>query len=339
MKKKKSIYDVANELQVSVTTLSFVLNGKGQEKRISKEVIHKIETYIKEIGYQPNHLGRSLSTGKSKTIGMIVGDINNPFFSEVASGIEKIAVSAGYTLIVASSNNELNQMKSVIKLLNDRNVDGFIISPVSGVEELIAELNNEGKPMIIYNCYFPELNTFNIVVDNKNGAFEATRHLYENGFRNIGFITLDLYSQEERIEGYSNFLESQQLQTNILKLPYELNYEQIIHKITQFLTTNNHLDSVFFSTTFLTHSGLKAISRLGGKYAQMGIVSFDDHLLYDVLKPGITAIRQPVKEISSSIINHLLDMLDTSSGKNKLIEPQTIIFPVELIVRESSFRR
>lgn len=337
MKKKKSIYDVANELQVSVTTLSFVLNGKGKEKRISKEVIHKIETYIKEIGYQPNHLGRSLSTGKSRTIGMIVGDINNPFFSEVASGIEKIAVKAGYTLIVASSNNELTQMKSVIKLLHDRNVDGFIISPVSGIEEVIDELSKEGKPLVIYNCYFPELNTFNVVVDNKQGAFEATQHLYQNGFRNIGFITLDLFSQEERIEGYSNFMESQHLKTNILKLPYELNYEQIIYKITQFLTTHDNLDSVFFSTTFLTHSGFKAISKLGGKYAQMGIVSFDDHLLYDVLNPGITAIRQPVKEISSSIINHLLDMLDTA--KDKTTEPQTIVFPVELIVRESSFKR
>lgn len=337
MKKKKSIYDVANELQVSVTTLSFVLNGKGKEKRISKEVIHKIETYIKEIGYQPNHLGRSLSTGKSRTIGMIVGDINNPFFSEVASGIEKIAVKAGYTLIVASSNNELTQMKSVIKLLHDRNVDGFIISPVSGIEDVIDELSKEGKPLVIYNCYFPELNTFNVVVDNKQGAVEATKHLYDNGFRNIGFITLDLFSQEERIEGYSNFMESQNLETNILKLPYELNYEQIIYKITQFLTTNDNLDSVFFSTTFLTHSGFKAISKLGGKYTQMGIVSFDDHLLYDVLNPGITAIRQPVKEISSSIINHLLDMLDIAKGKR--IEPQTIVFPVELIVRESSFKR
>ncbi len=337
MKKKKSIYDVASELQVSVTTLSFVLNGKGQEKRISKEVIHKIETYIKEIGYQPNHLGRSLSTGKSKTIGMIVGDINNPFFSEVASGIEKIAVKAGYTLIVASSNNELNQMKSVIKLLHDRNVDGFIISPVSGIEDVIDELRKEGKPMIIYNCYFPELNTFNIVVDNKQGAYEATHHLYENGFRNIGFITLDLYSQVERIEGYSDFMESQNLNKTLLKLPYELNYEQIIHKISQFLITHDDLDSVFFSTTFLTHSGLKAISKLGGKYAKMGIVSFDDHLLYDVLNPGITAIKQPVKEISESVINHLLNMLDASA--DKAIEPETIVFPVELIVRQSSFRR
>lgn len=337
MKKKRSIYDVANELQVSVTTLSFVLNGKGQEKRISKEVINKIEAYIKEIGYQPNHLGRSLSTGKSKTIGMIVGDINNPFFSEVASVIEKIAVKAGYTLIVASSNNELNQMKSVIKLLNDRNVDGFIISPVAGIEEVIADLKKDEKPMIIYNCFFPELDTFNILVDNKQGAFEATSHLYDNGFRNIACITLDLYSQVDRIGGYSDFLASKNLDTHILQLPYELNYEEIINKISHFLTSNENLDAVFFSTNFLTLGGLKALSKLGGKYAQMGIVSFDDHLLYDVLNPGITAIKQPITEISSTIINNLLEMLDVSG--NKVTEPQTIIFPVELIVRQSSFKR
>lgn len=337
MKKKRSIYDVANELQVSVTTLSFVLNGKGQEKRISKEVINKIEAYIKEIGYQPNHLGRSLSTGKSKTIGMIVGDINNPFFSEVASVIEKIAVKAGYTLIVASSNNELNQMKSVIKLLNDRNVDGFIISPVAGIEEVIADLKKDEKPMIIYNCFFPELDTFNILVDNKQGAFEATSHLYDNGFRNIACITLDLYSQVDRIGGYSDFLASKNLNTHILQLPYELNYEEIINKISHFLTSNENLDAVFFSTNFLTLGGLKALSKLGGKYAQMGIVSFDDHLLYDVLSPGITAIKQPITEISSTIINNLLEMLDVSG--NKVTEPQTIIFPVELIVRQSSFKR
>ncbi len=337
LKKRKSIYDVAQELQVSVTTLSFVLNGKGQEKRISKEVIQKIETYIKEIGYQPNHLGRSLSTGKSRTIGMIVGDIDNPFFSEVASGIEKIALKAGYTLIVASSNNELNQMKSVIKLLHDRNVDGFIISPIAGIESVIEDLQKEGKPMIIYNCHFPEINTFNIVVDNKTGAYTATRHLYENGFRNIGFITLDLYSQVERIDGYLQFIESVDLQPHLLKLPYELNYEEITNKISQFLLANEALDSVFFSTNFLTLGGLKAINKLGGKYARLGLVSFDDHLLYDVLTPAITAVSQPVKQIASSIINHLLEMLNAPA--DTAIEAKTIVFPVELKVRASSFKR
>ena len=147
----------------------------------------------------------------------------------------------------------------------------------------------------------------------------------------------DLFSQVERIEGYQQFIESKSLKCHLLELPYELNYEEITNKITQFLLANEELDSVFFSTNFLTLGGLKAINKLGGKYTQMGLVSFDDHLLYDVLTPAITAVKQPVKQIASSIINHLLEMLNAPA--DTAIEPQTIVFPVELMVRQSSLKR
>ncbi len=338
MKKRKSIHDVAKELQVSATTLSFVLNNKGKEKRISDEVIRKIEDYVIKTGYKPSFIGKSLRTGKTKTIGLIVEDIADPFFSAVASVIEQKAFDSGYKMIIASCNNIPGKIREVVNILDERSVDGFIIAPTIDIEDVILKLKEEKKPFILFDRFLPDIDTFNVVVENENGAYIATEHLYENGYRNIAIITLlsEQIQMVERLNGYLKFIREKGLKEEVFKIEYDLQYKEITKKIARIIQDKPHIDAILFGTNYLTIGGLTALKQLGNERNKIGLVSFDDHFHYDLFTPSITAIDQPVDLLATTIITHLLEMLDDQTNATK--KNETIRLPVSLLARESSKR-
>jgi LacI family transcriptional regulator len=146
MKKALSIKDIALKAGVSITTVSFILNGKAKEKAISDVVTQKVEKIIAELGYKPNQLARSLRTGNSNIIGLIVEDISNPFFASIAKMIEYKAYKKGYKIIYSSTENEVAKAKDLINMFKSRKVDAYIISPVKGIEEDIQALIHDHKP-------------------------------------------------------------------------------------------------------------------------------------------------------------------------------------------------
>ena len=138
MKKKPvSIRNIADELKISVTTVSFVLNGKAKEKHISKELTKKVLDYAKLINYRPNQIAQSLRTGKSKLLVFMVEDISNAFFSKLARIFEDIAYDKGYKVIFCSNENNDEKSNELITLFNFRQVDGFIIVPSPGIKDTI----------------------------------------------------------------------------------------------------------------------------------------------------------------------------------------------------------
>ncbi|WP_341226646.1 LacI family DNA-binding transcriptional regulator [uncultured Arcticibacterium sp.] len=334
MAKKKSIADLSRELKISTTTISYVLNGKGREKRISQKVIDRIEKYIKEVGYIPDFIGRSLRTGKSMTLGLVVGELRNPFFSDISSEIEKLAAKAGYSLIVTSSNDELEKVLRAIRLLADRKVDGIAVASTEGLENEIRALLENKVPVMLYDRYLEDLACSSIVVNNTESTFEATKHLYENGYRNIGFVTFESNqsSRQDRLKGYQAFVTENNLKPSVLKIPYDVDYTGNANKILGFINKNTEIDAVIFSTNLLTLSGLGAINKLDRK---IGLISFDDHLLYEVFTPSITAISQPVKIMAEKIMENLLKMING----NQPFVSDTIVLPTVLKVRESSQRK
>ena len=191
MKKRVSIHDIATHLKVSTSTVSFVLNGKAEEMRISDAVADKIKKYAEEVSYRPNLIAKSLRTGKSKIIGMMVEDISDPFFAGIARGIERIAYQQGYKIFFASTENITSKAKELVKVFRERQVDAYIIAPPPEFSSEIQSLLVDGKPLVLFDRYYPELTTNNIIVDNYDGAFKATSYFHNEGCRYIGFITLD----------------------------------------------------------------------------------------------------------------------------------------------------
>src|SRR5882757_10164198 len=174
--KKISIHDIARHLNVSSATVSFVLNGKAAEKRISSALEKKVLKFVQKSGYRPNRVAKSLRTGKSKIIGMLVEGISDPFFSSIARIIEERALQHGYKIFYSSTNNDAAITKEIIRVYRDTQVDGYIIAPPPGIEEDIRELMADEFPVVLFDRYFPDLATHNIVVDNFSGSYQAVEH-------------------------------------------------------------------------------------------------------------------------------------------------------------------
>jgi LacI family transcriptional regulator len=338
MKRKISIHDIAAALKVSAATVSYVLNGKTVEKRISAAMEQRILQYVAESGYRPNQLAKSLRTGKSKIIGMLVEDISDPFFSAISRIIETHAYRHDYKIFHASTENDPQITRSLLQVFRDTQVDGYIIAPPPGIEKDIAGLIEDRLPLVLFDRFFPELNTCNVVVDNFDGAGKAIRHLIANGYTGIGFVTLDSEQTQmnERLQGYRQAVEEGGLATAVLKVPYEMEREKMVAAIDDFLEARPQLNALLFATNYLAISGLEAMHKRGLKIPEdIAVVGFDDNTHFSLFSPSISAVAQPVEEMSGTVIAALMKVL---SGKEGVLSGETIVLPTRLIVRQSSGR-
>jgi len=338
MKKKISIHDIAKQLNVSAATVSFVLNGKAAEKRISNSLEKKILNYVKQSEYRPNRIAKSLRTGKSKIIAMLVESISDPFFSTIARIVEESAYRLDYKIFYASTENDTKITKELIRVFRDAQVDGYIIAPPPGIEDDIRSLMEDNLPVIFFDRYFPGLETYNVVVDNFGGTYEAMRHFLENGYTNIGFVTLvsAQTQMDDRLNGYVQALTENSLTHYIQKIAFEekQDQEKMVANIRAFLEANPQLEAVLFATNYLAISGLEAIRIL--KLAIPGdiaVIGFDDNTHFALFSPAITAVAQPVREMSEHVINQLMASL---VSREKMQEKKTIVLPTKLMIRESS---
>jgi LacI family transcriptional regulator len=338
MKKKISIHDIAKELNLSATTISFVLNGKADEKKISEDVRRKVSEYIKKVGYQPNMIAKSLRTGKSNIIGMLVEDISDPFFSGISRGIESIAYNHKYKIFFASTENDTEKTKTLINAFRERQVDGYIMAPPSGIEEEIKALMDDNVPVILFDRYLPSLNTSTVIIDNYSGSYQAVKHLQENGYANIAFITLDSEQtqMDDRLQGYLKAVENSRRHPIVGRIPYKLSHQVSAEKLMKdFIKKHDKVDAIIFATNYLAINGLKAIRDLGLSIPDdIAVIGFDDNTHFNLFSPSITAVAQPIEEIAQEVVQQLLNALSDERESKKR---RTVTLPVKLIVRNSSF--
>ncbi|WDF68184.1 LacI family DNA-binding transcriptional regulator [Sphingobacterium oryzagri] len=330
MKKRVLISDIAKALGISVTTVSFILNDKAKEKRISEALTKRVLDYVKKVGYKPNQLAKSLRTGQTKILGLLVEDIANPFFSNVAKHIERRAYEAGYHIIYCSMDNDESKAKELIQLFIDRQVDGFIITPSEGLEETISHIKQSNIPLVLFDRFVPSVYTNYVVSDNKHGSYEATKHLLEGQNKRIGLISL--YSNQtqmrDRLDGYMEAMDEFRMQSFIKKLHMETPDEEAKDQINEFVV-DNKLDAVLFATNYLAVKGLKALKSC--KVALPKMVAFDEHTLFKLHDPSITVVSQDIEQLTRELIHTLIAEIE-----GKLKEPRQLTIPCELIIRESS---
>lgn len=337
MKKKLSLKDIAKELNVSVTTVSFVLNGKGKEKKISDEVIKKVIDYTNRINYRPNQVAQSLRTGKTNILVFMVEDISNYFFSKIARIIEDIAYDKGYKVLFCSNENDDARSRELIQLFSERQVDGFIISPSPGIQKEIENLVENKIPVVLFDRYFEELDVDHVIIDNEDASSKATFHLINNNFSRIGFITIESSQNQmtNREKGYVEAMKSSGLEPRILKISFEkIHKEETKLEIRKFLMEGKELDAVFFATNYLTRTALEVIKEVDQSLLEeLGIVTFDDNELFRINTPTITAVAQPLEKIGESLMNAMLNLLNS---KEKQMETSKIVLKASLIARNSS---
>ena len=336
--KKTSLNDIALQLGVSKTLVSFVLNGKGKEFRISDDICKKVIDLAKELNYQPNRIAQGLRTGRTNTIGLIIADIANQFFGKLGREIEQEAARHGYRVIFCSSDENPENSKQQIAMLQQSQVDGFIISPPINSEEQIRSLLKNNIPYVLIDRYFPEIESNYIVIDNFDAAYRATSHLLKLGRKRIANLTvnLDLVIMKERTEGYKQALRDAgvEVDENLVKvLPFTHDNKDIDRTIKDLVGKRNNkkADAILFSTSKLGIMGIECISALGLKIPDdLAIVSFDDPDAYRICVSPVTVINQPLKEIGKIAVQVLLNKIKHPIAKN-----QKITLKTDFIIRKS----
>ena len=336
MSKKLSINDIANELHVAKSTVSFILNGKAKEKRISDELTERVLKFVEEKGYKPNQLAKSLSTGKTKMICLLVEKISDYFFSHVAFHLEALAYKNGYKIIYCSTENDPEKTRQLISLLRARYVDGYIITPPVGIESEIKALISDNLPVVLFDRYLPGVPTDYVGLDNYQGTFDAVELLVKTSAKKIALITLesDQTQMIERQSGYLAALNIHGLTSLIFKVSFDNDMEMTVNQCIQFIKENPGIDAIIFATNYLALSGIKAINESGLNIpGDISVIAFDDHDVFKIYNPSISAIAQPLDEMAKQLFKILLDKLE---NKVRLKDHSKLIIQPELIQRGST---
>ncbi len=338
--KRISLKDVASQAGISTSAVSFILNGRAEEMRISKDLEKRVQAIAARLGYVPNQVAVSLRTGQSKMIGLIVESISGHFFGMLAKIIEEEAEKAGYNLLYSSTENKAQRGVDVLKMFSQQQVDGYLITPAKGMEKAITAIAKHNKPLVLIDSYFPGDSISHVLVDNYKGMMMGMDHLFDKGYKDIGFVTVDLplVQIEERKMAFTDALKNRKVKKisdHVLEIPYHSPGEDIIKRIKKFIHARPGMDAIFFATNYLGIHGLECIQREGLQMpADIAMICFDDHDLFRLFPKGITAIQQPIDEIAKKAISLLIRQLESARHNTQECE-QMQIAPV-LIKRGST---
>ena len=334
--KKKTINDIAKQLGVSNTLVSFVLNGKNKEKRISDEMTSKVLALAKSMNYTPNYLAKSLRHGKTNTLGLIVGDIANPFFGELARYIEIEASKYGYQVLLSNSDEKLSKFKTQLEVLKNGQVDGFIFSPPPGSEAELNKLKNDEIPFVIVDRIFENFLAHSVTIDNYQASYDATENLIKCNRKKIGLVNhiIELINMKQRAEGFFDALKNNGIAANeslIKHLNFSHEEDYIKEEIRDLV--KNGADAILFANSRLGVIGLECLRELKVDVAKnISIISFDDSTAFKVFSPTISAIKQPLEQMSKVALRIFMNVIE-----NRYVDGQyeNIVLNTEMIKRES----
>ncbi|MGC4232808.1 MAG: LacI family DNA-binding transcriptional regulator [Niabella sp.] len=341
MRKRVSIKDIAEKVGVSTALVSYVLNGKEREARVGEEIAKKVRKVAADMNYQPNLIARGLKFGRTKTLGLIVADISNPFFAMLARNIELEAQKNGYTVLFGSSDEQLDKSQNLINTFLNRQVDGLIITPVAGSQSQIEELKTKNVPFVLMDRGFKDVETNVVVTDNHDAMYSAVRLLTKNGYRKIGIIAYDtpLTHMQDRIQGYKDALKDAGIRFQskwLVKVPFQDYKKHVAAAITQLLdTASNAVDALVFATNSISVQALKVIHAKNVRVPDdLGMISFDESDTFEFFYTSITYIKQNLNEISEKAVQSLIKSINSTHPKML-----KVVVPSKIVVGQSSSKK
>ncbi|QNK87368.1 LacI family DNA-binding transcriptional regulator [Sporosarcina sp. resist] len=317
-----NIRDVAKESGVSVATVSRFINQKGYVSKEAKEVIGRA---IKELDYKPNLVARSLSTKQTKLIGLIVPDIMNPFFPELARAVEDVALTYDYTVVLCNSDEKAEKEIHYIETLRQKYVAGFIVT----TNQLQAShYQNLDIPVVALDRTI-DASIPTVSSNNKEGARLGTAHLIEQGCQHIVCMRgpTGLGPADDRLDGFLEAVEGKEIVTHIIECPFH--FEQSEEIARKFLSEYKGIDGVFASSDVSAAGVLKAAHSLGIIVPdELQIVGFDGIALGGMLSPGLTTVAQDIYKLGALVTRMLIKLIEEIE-----LEEKEIQVPVKLIIR------
>ncbi|MGF1473013.1 MAG: LacI family DNA-binding transcriptional regulator [Rubrobacteraceae bacterium] len=321
--------DVAHQAGVSIKTVSRVVN---REPDVNPATAARVAEVVQRLNYRPNEFARSLKGRRSRTIGLMVDNISNPFMASCAQAIEGVAWQHGYALILCDSHADLETEGGYIELLMQRQIDGLLLVPAHGNNVHLKTEQQAGLPVVAFDRPAEGVQADTVLVQNRAGAYKATEHLIWHGHERIAFIgdVRHFYTARKRLEGYNEALEAANLEpTHSL----DVHSIELGEKVTKSFLEAADPPTALFAANILTALGaLRATEHLGLRVPEdLALIGFDDFELSPVLRPRFTLVHQPTAELGRRAAEMLFDRLNGEGG----VEPRRLVLPTELIVRES----
>lgn len=335
-----TIKDIAKALNFSTSTVSRALRGSYE---ISEGTKKKILEYAEKINYRPNPVALSLKEQRSRTIGVVVCEIANTYFSEAINGIESIAYNRGYHVIITQSHESGEREKVNVIHHASRSVDGLLISLSSGTTDVtyLKELNDRGLPIVFFDRITDEIETHKVSANNYIGAFKATEHLIKQGYKKIAHITSAPYLSitKERLLGYKEALDK-------YRIPYDQKLvkhcihggmiaEEVNVAINELFEDKVKPDAIFAASDRITLICFSLLREVNTK-TRIGFLGFSNTQTGELFDPPMTVVQQPAFEIGQSAIELLIEMIES---KRPVTDFRKKVIDTRLIIRKSSIKK
>jgi DNA-binding LacI/PurR family transcriptional regulator len=335
-KKQASIKDIAREAGVSISTVSYVINNK---KNVSKKTREKVLEIIDKLNYRTNIVARSLRTKSTKAVGIIVPDISTPFTSQVVKGMEEVAKSRGYTLILGCSYYDINEEKRQVNVFLDQLIDGIILfngfDNSAFVESLAQKI-----PLVLVDREVGNKGIPSVTVDNMKGMESAVDYLVSASHKKIGYVTFDYKNHtivKQRYLGYCKGLKKH-------KIPF--NHEYIINTdlfrlkeidgtyefMKDYFLRKNNIPTAFAAISdFNAYGIITAAKEAGLKVPEdISVIGYDNITFSQIIDPPLTTIKQPKKLMGQTGMDLMLDII-----RKKKLKQKSIVLKTEIIERKS----
>lgn len=327
-----SIKDVASEAGVSTATVSRVLTHKPY---VTEEVRTRVQMAIDKLGYRRNQVARSLRMQQTTTIGLIVSDIENPFFTQVCRAVEDAALEKGYSLFICNTDSDPHREQMYLQVLQDQNVAGLIYSPTGENNEALQSLVESHVPIVIIDRRISGVDLDTIMINNQECARVLTEHLLQHHPRRIvGLFGTGSTTGKERLKGFKEALRDAQIKPDDSHISmtkstvaggYDVAYKLLSDPASQ------RPDAIIASSALMAAGTCKAIRDLGLTMAQdVRFAAFDETNWTGLVQPGITVIEQPTRDIGRTALELLLKRIEEPSRATC-----EIILKGRLIIRES----
>jgi DNA-binding LacI/PurR family transcriptional regulator len=332
--KSVSLNKVAEKAGVSIATVSRVINDSPT---VNPETRMKVQQVIKDLKFKPNRVAKRLrnKNASSNLLGVLIPDIQNPFYVEVLRGIEDVAFENKYALIMCNFLQDEKKEKLYLDILQSESIDGLIAAPTSEHDQHVINLLKRGMPIVCVDRGLVGVDVDVVLVENQKGAFSAVDYLAKSGYKRIAYISglPQIPSSQQREEGYLEALKANGLKVDKSLIKYgNSRHESGVKLCSELLDLPKPPDALFCGNNLITLGALETIHKRGVKIpSEIAIIGFDDMYWSISLNPPLTAVRQPAYEIGKLAAEQLISRINNPSRPT-----MSMVLKTELMIRSSS---
>ncbi|WP_018922124.1 LacI family DNA-binding transcriptional regulator [Salsuginibacillus kocurii] len=327
---RATIYDVAKQAGVSIATVSKVVNQTGNISQTTRELVIEV---MKELEYEPSSIASALTGKETGTIGLLVPDLANPFFAEVARKIEDEAQALGLGVVACSTDLDDEKVERYVSLLSQKRVDGLIVASIVTNSSILQKLVKQNIPLLLFSVDIPSLGVDTVSLDDYRAGYLATDHLLELGHQRIGTIIENAQSSNYRMQGYTEAFNVHGIAVpNEHTVQIKSTFEHGRKAANELLSQENPPSAIIAFNDLLAIAVLQEANRLGFHVPKdLSVVGFDNTMYAEISSPPLTTVAQPIDEMSSLTMQILSKRIKKESSHK-----QRIMLSPELIKRQST---